>query len=30
VVRHLAGGELTVTLWAGARPPLAGQKRKAA
>jgi ArsR family transcriptional regulator len=30
VVRHLAGGELTVTLWSGARPPLADQTRKAA
>jgi ArsR family transcriptional regulator len=30
VVRHLAGGELTVTLWAGTRPSGIGHKRKAA
>lgn len=30
VVRHLEGGELTVTLWAGCRPPVAGQERRAA
>ncbi|WP_338501136.1 metalloregulator ArsR/SmtB family transcription factor [Sphingomonas kaistensis] len=30
VVRHLEGGELTVTLWAGVRPPRLDQERKAA
>ena len=30
VVRHLEGGELTVTLWAGARPTRIDDERKAA
>jgi ArsR family transcriptional regulator len=30
VVRHLEGGELTVTLWAGARPSRTQSSRKAA
>ena len=30
VVRHLAGGELTVTLWAGERPAAIQRRRKAA
>jgi ubiquinone/menaquinone biosynthesis C-methylase UbiE len=30
VVRHLEGGELTVTLWAGIRPAAESRKRKAA
>lgn len=30
VVRHLEGGELTVTLWAGIKAPLATSTRKAA
>ncbi|WP_300973806.1 metalloregulator ArsR/SmtB family transcription factor [Sphingomonas sp. LHG3406-1] len=30
VVRHLEGGELTVTLWAGSRPALRASRRKAA
>jgi ArsR family transcriptional regulator len=30
VVRHLEGGELTVTLWAGVRPPRIDHERKAA
>ncbi len=30
VVRHLEGGELTVTLWAGVRPPRIDQERRAA
>ncbi|NJC04308.1 ArsR family transcriptional regulator [Sphingomonas kaistensis] len=30
VVRHLKGGELTVTLWAGVRTPRLDQERKAA
>ncbi len=30
VVRHLEGGELTVTLWAGVRPPRLDSERKAA
>lgn len=30
VVRHLEGGELTVTLWAGSREPNLADKRKAA
>ena len=30
VVRHLEGGELTVTLWAGVRPPRIDHERRAA
>jgi ArsR family transcriptional regulator len=30
VVRHLEGGELTVTLWAGVRAPRIDQERRAA
>ncbi len=30
VVRHLGGGELTVTLWAGVRPGLVDRERRAA